>query len=148
MFRGGGRFDGEGGGGYVVEEPLEEHPRRQIIVRLSDLKSGLTTLKPVVSADAQQKFDTIIAAINPVIDAAANKDIVNLNVARAVVDMANAIKAVAGTAAPTAAPAEEDGFDQPPKPAPRAPAAPAGDAPAAKAPAEAAPAAAARAGAQ
>lgn len=136
MIRGGGRYDGEGGGGVAIpEDPVEEYPRRQIVVRLSDLRTGLKQLQPVMPADDQKKFDTILAAIDPVIDAAANKDTVSLSVARAVVDMANTIKSVAGTSAPAAAAVEDAGFDKP-APAP-AGAAPAGAAPAAAEPAPA-----------
>ena len=140
----GGRFDGgEGGGGFVAEEPVEDYPRRQVIARLGGLKSGLEKLKPVVPADAQKKFDAMIGAIGPAIDAAANKDTVALNVARAEVEMANTIKSVAGVAAAAAAPADEAGFDKPAV-APAAPAPAAADKPpAAEPPVDAAPAGAA-----
>ncbi len=136
MYR--GRSD-EGGSAFVGEE-LDEYPRRHVLARLIGLKTGFETLKPVVPADAQTKFDAIIAALDPAIEAAANKDTVSLNVARAVVTMAGAIQAIAGGTTPAAAPADDAGFETPVE-APAA-TAPAEAAPAGAAPAEASPAAA------
>jgi hypothetical protein len=139
MYR--GRSD-EGGGGYLGEQQ-DDYPRRHVLARLSDLRTGLKHLQPVVPADAQKKFDAVIAALNPAIDATANKDTVSLNVASAVVNMARAITAVAGATTPAAAAVEDAGFDTPaPAEATPAEAAPAEAAPAETGPAEAAPAAA------
>lgn len=118
---------GEGGYVGVPGEEADEYPRRHVVARLSDLKTGLRSLRPIVPADSQKKFDAILAAINPAIDATANKDTVSLNVANAVVTMAHAIKAVTAANNPAAAAAQEAAFDAP------------ADAPPAKAPAGAPP---------
>lgn len=107
-----GRGAGFVPGGQFGE--VEQFPRRQVLARLTDLRTGLVALKPVVPADAQPKIDAIVAAIDPVITAAADKDTVELKVTAAIRAMADAINREAAPAeAPAAeAPAAEaeDGF--------------------------------------
>jgi hypothetical protein len=138
MGRGGGGFRGEYGGSYsYTGEEEKDYPRRRVLARLTDLRAGLNTLKPVVDADAQAKFDAIIAAINPAIEATANEDTVSLTVAENVLSMSNAVNRItapAGAAASAEIDAEE--FEAPPE----TPAAPDAESPPAASPPAEAPA--------
>jgi hypothetical protein len=99
-----------------------------------------------VPADTQQKFDTILAAIDPAITTLANKNTVSLSVAAKVLNTSREIIAVTGSATSAAAAADEEGFDAPapvdapPPQAPPAEAPPADAAPDDAPPAEAVPA--------
>jgi hypothetical protein len=91
----------------------ERFPRRQVLDRLVDLRAGLQAVKPVVPADAQAQVDAVMAAVNPVIDAAVDKGTVELALTQAIVAMADAInRAVPAPQAPAAAAeaTEEDRF--------------------------------------
>lgn len=137
---GGGReFRGEGGGSSLTLEDPNAYPRPHVLVRLLGLKSGLMKMQPMVPADSQKKFDAILAALNPAIDATANKDTVDLNVAGAVVNMSKAVLAVTGASAAAETEIDDGGFDAPAE-APPAAARPAATPPAATPPAAGAPA--------
>jgi hypothetical protein len=84
---GGGGFDNIGLDG----QPQERFPRRQVLDRLTDLKAGLETVKPIVPQDSQAQVDAVIAAIDPVITAALDKSTVELKLTQATVAMAAAI---------------------------------------------------------
>ena len=57
---------------------LETFPRRQVLARLTDLRTGLKTVKPSLPAETQKKADAVLAALNPAIAAASSKDTVEL----------------------------------------------------------------------
>ncbi len=131
-----------GGGGFVsaraqrfaTADPNAEfdpYPRRHVLARLVDLRTGLRAVRPAMPEDAQKNVDAILAAIQPVINAAADEDTVSLAVANAIRDMTDAINEVA---APGEEPAD-DGFSaEAPAPAAAPPASTPPDAPAAEEP--------------
>jgi hypothetical protein len=80
------------------------YPRRPLAAHLTDLGDALSAAKPVVAADVQAKFDAILSAIAPVIQAALDKDTVEWDVADQVRAMAREVDRI--TAAPPAAAAE------------------------------------------
>jgi hypothetical protein len=113
------------GGGYVPDAGAiysadgstqqEKFPRRQILSRLVDLRTGLRAVKPeqgqsIVPQDAQPKVDAVIAAINPVIQSALDKDTVELKLTQDIVTMADAIDRAIPAAQPPAAAEEEPDF--------------------------------------
>jgi hypothetical protein len=115
------------GGGYVPDAGAvyssdgttqqEKFPRRKILSRLVDLRTGLRAVKPeqgqsIVPADAQPKVDAVIAAINPVIQSALDKGTVELKLTQDIITMASAIDQAVPAAQPAAAAAaeEEAGF--------------------------------------
>jgi hypothetical protein len=103
----GGGIGNIGFGGQVQEQ----FPRRQVLDRLTDLRAGLVKIKPVVAADAQPQVDAIVAAIDPVITAALDKNTVELKLTQAIGTMADAVnRAVPAPQAPGADAAEEDAF--------------------------------------
>ncbi len=67
------------------------YPRRQVLARLTDLRAALRAVKPVVAEDVQKKVDAVLAAMQPVIKDAADKEVIELNVAAAIHRMAAAI---------------------------------------------------------
>jgi hypothetical protein len=105
-----------GGGGGVGNigfngEVQEKFPRRQVLDRLTDLRAGLVKVKPVVPADAQPQVDAVVAAIDPVITAALDKNTVELKLTQLIGTMADAInRAIPAPQAPAADAAEEDEF--------------------------------------
>jgi hypothetical protein len=108
---GGGAFPGPGGfgpGGGAVFDP-NAYPRRHVLARLTDLRTGLTKVKPALPAETQTKVDALLAAINPVIASASSKDTVDLRLAESIRSMAEAVnKAVPGAAKPEADKAKEN----------------------------------------
>jgi hypothetical protein len=88
----------------------ERFPRRQVLVRLIDLRAGLQKVKPVVPADAQAQVDAVLAAVEPVITAAMDsKNTVELELVQAVVTMAEAVnRAVPAPQAPAASKPEDE----------------------------------------
>ena len=106
---GGGAGAGNIGFNGMVQETF---PRRQVLDRLTDLRAGLEAVKPVVPPDAQAQVDVVMAAIEPVITAALDKNTVELKLTQAIGTMADAInRAVpAPQAAAVADAKEEDAF--------------------------------------
>ncbi len=90
-----GRYAGPGfeGGisGGTGTETLETFPRRQVLTRLRDLRSGLEKVKPALPEETQKKVDAVIAALDPAISAASNKDTVELTLVDELRKMAEAI---------------------------------------------------------
>ncbi|MCI0332287.1 MAG: hypothetical protein L0228_03550 [Planctomycetes bacterium] len=131
---------GSGGGGFVspraerfaAADPNSEYdpyPRRHVLARLVDLRSGLRAVKPAVPEDAQKNVDAILAAIQPVINAASDKEVHSLRITDLIRVMTDAINEVA---APGEVPAD-DGFSaDAPAPAAATPAATPAAAPAAE----------------
>lgn len=111
---------GGGAGGFVPGRSFEPggvatggstydpnaYPRRQTLARLSSIKTGLTTVKGGISPDGQKKVDAVLAAITPVINAAAGKD-TDLTLAQAIHTMTAAIN----TAIPGPVKAEDKAKD-------------------------------------
>jgi hypothetical protein len=86
-------------------EQEERFPLRHVLARLADLRTGLTTVRPAVDEAAQKRIDAVVAAIEPVIAAAIDKDTVELAFTQAVTRMAAAL---AIAAAPADAPAADE----------------------------------------
>jgi hypothetical protein len=89
----------------------ETFPRRHVLARLTDLRAALKAGRPIVPQDAQPKFDALLKAIEPVIEAAANKDTGELKLADAVHTMAAAIAREAAPPEKPAADSEEPAFE-------------------------------------
>jgi hypothetical protein len=105
----GGGFRGEMMDGGFAGEQKDEYPRSLVLNRLTDLRTGLTALRPTMPAEIQAKFDTVLTAIGPVIEATSSKDSVGLEIARAARAMAASINTVTATpAAATASTAAAD----------------------------------------
>ena len=83
----------------------ETFPRRHVLARLTDLRTALRAVKPVVPEDAQAKIDALLKAIQPVIAAAEDKDTGELKLAGTIHTMATAIDR---EAAPAEKPAAEE----------------------------------------
>jgi hypothetical protein len=81
----------------------DKYPRRLLLTHLSQLREGLTSARPVVPTDAQAKFDAALTAIGPVLQAATDRNTVELELAAKVREMAGALNQIA--AAPAAVPA-------------------------------------------
>jgi hypothetical protein len=79
---------------------------RVLLARLGDLRTGLAAIRPIVPAEKQAVFDTVITAIDPVVDAAKSEDAVGLKVAEQVIDLADRIHSAVGPSAAPAAAAE------------------------------------------
>lgn len=90
--RGSGRSSSTGSA-----DTQDKYPRRPLLARLTNLRDGLAAAKPLVPQDAQATFDAALAAIGPVIQAAANRDTVELQVAERVRTMAGELKRVLAT---------------------------------------------------
>jgi hypothetical protein len=90
--------------GFGMAGEQEAFPRRHVLARLVDLRTGLQAVKKLVAEDAQANIDAVIKAIDPVIAAAANQDVVELKLAAAIHTMAAAIDRAA---APAEKPADE-----------------------------------------
>ena len=98
--------EGFAGGGTLTPET---YPRRIILTRLMDLRAGLKKVKPSLPEATQKQIDTLIAALNPGIAAAANKDLVELTLVQNLRTMAGAIfKAVPAAEDAAAAKAKEE----------------------------------------
>jgi hypothetical protein len=111
------------------------YPRRQILARLVQLRTGLRAVKPGLPEDAKKQVAAMEDAIKPVIDVASDPDSVSLKIAATVRTMATAIEALA----PSDKPADSGDDFSAEAPAPAAAKAPDAAAPPAnKAPAPAA----------
>jgi hypothetical protein len=89
--------------------PAETYPRRLILGRLWDLRSGLKKVKPSLPEATQKKLDAVLAALNPAITAVSNKDVVELTLVQNMRTMADAIyKAVPAADKAVADKAKED----------------------------------------
>ncbi len=94
------------GSGSGEEQP-ETYPRRQVLARLTNLKAGLTKVKPALAADSQKKAEELLKAIETARAAAANKGTIELKLAAAIRTMAVAVnKAVPAPATEKAPPAK------------------------------------------
>jgi hypothetical protein len=99
----------EMGPGFASMQPGQElFPRQHVLARLLNLKKGLTKIKPALPDDSQKKIDAILAAINPVITAAASKDTGQLRLTGAIRTMAGAINRAVPPARPEADETDED----------------------------------------
>jgi hypothetical protein len=100
---GGGYSPGSFDGGYLPEgvTPPERFPRRQVLARLTDLRAGLQAAKPLVPAEMQPKIDALVAAVDPVRQAAIDKA-VELKLTEAIITMATAINLAVPPAQPAA----------------------------------------------
>ena len=94
-------------GGITGEEEEERFPRRHVLARLTDLKTGLTATKPIAPKVAQARIDAVLKAIEPAIKAAQNKELVELRLTGAIHTMAGAID-LAATPPKNAAAEEEN----------------------------------------
>jgi hypothetical protein len=83
----------------------ETYPRRHVLARLTDLRIALLAVKPAVAEDLQAKIDALVKTVQPGITAAQDKGLGELNLAGAILRMANALQS---EAAPAEAPAGED----------------------------------------
>jgi hypothetical protein len=84
--------------------PPETFPRRHVLSRLMDLRSGIKAVKASLPAETQKKADPVLAALDTAIAAAASKDTVELNLTVAIRNMAESIT----QAIPTAVKPAED----------------------------------------
>lgn len=92
---------GEYGGTAAPTYDPNAFQRRITLSRLTDLKGGLTAVKPSLPAETQKKVDAVLAAINPVITAAGGKEAADLQLVQSIRDMAKAInKAIPGATKP------------------------------------------------
>jgi hypothetical protein len=111
MSRGRGERGGRGGyGGYAP--PAEEqsgYDRKTMLARLGDLRKGLVAIKPVAPTDRAASVDAVASAMQGVIDAASNKETIDLDIPDKVHKMFDAIQAAAkgGTATAAAKPAAD-----------------------------------------
>lgn len=101
---GGGAVPGAYSQGYTPDglAPPERFPRRPILARLTDLRQGLQAVKPALAAEDQEKVNAVVAAIDPVRQAAVDK-VVELNLTAAIIKMADAIETALPAAQPAAA---------------------------------------------
>ena len=106
--RGEGGYYGGGVGAYGEQQ--EQFPRRHVLARLMDLRSGLQAVRPAVPADAQTKIDAVLAAIKPVITSAADKDTGELKFTGDLRDMVEAINRAVPPPQAAAAETEEETF--------------------------------------
>ncbi len=83
----------------------EEFQRRGMLARLTELKAGLQAIAPIAPEATQAQLTTIVAAIDPVIDAAADDKTIDLDLTAKILQMARTIKDVASAAT---APATSD----------------------------------------
>lgn len=98
-----------GGAGTPTFTDPNAFQRRITLARLTDLKGGLTAVKPALPAETQKKVDAVLAAINPIITSATGKDSGDLNLVAAIKNMAQAInKAVPGKTKPEDEKAKEN----------------------------------------
>jgi hypothetical protein len=72
-------------------------PRQQVHARLFNLRRGLRAIKQAVPADAQKEIDTVLAAIQPVIVATADKGITSVEISVAVRTMNGELADLVGT---------------------------------------------------
>jgi hypothetical protein len=127
-------------GGTTDDEPYDPYPRRHVLARLVNLRTGLNAVKPAVPEETQKEIDALLVVVKPVIDAAANtKDVISLRVAQLVRSMHGQITDLVGEDAAEAAEAEDEFAAGAEAPAPAQPAAeePAGTQPPAEQPAAA-----------
>jgi hypothetical protein len=114
--RGPGAEGGFGGPGASLES-FETFPRRQVLSRLVDYRTGLKKIKDSLTPESQKKVDAVMAALNQTIGLLSEKSTAELTMADELIKMSTAINtAVPGPAAPPEKPAdtkaaEEKAFD-------------------------------------
>jgi hypothetical protein len=118
--QGGGYSSGMGGVGssryagrikFNPDTQQMELDNRLTLARLGDLKLGLSAAKSIAPADKQPLVDAVLAALRPAIESAESPDTVDLEVASAMVKMADQVRtAVKPDSAPPAAGATDDLF--------------------------------------
>ena len=99
--------------GYAAATPGVDdvYPRRSVLARLYNLRTGLTKVKPALPAETQKKVDAVLAALAPAIAAASNKDTVPLRVADSIRTMADAVnKAIPAAEKPADKAKENEAF--------------------------------------
>jgi hypothetical protein len=103
-----GRERDSGNSGYdesfVTTNP-DAYPRRPLVTNLEALRLAFTSTKPFVADDAKARFDEVLAAIGPVLQAAMDEETVELAVSSRVREMSSRLKRITAAAAPAAAPA-------------------------------------------
>lgn len=98
-----------GGAGTPSFTDPNAFQRRITLARLTDLKGGLSVVKPALPTETQKKVDAVIAAINPIITSASGKDAGDLNLVAAIRTMAQTInKVVPGKTKPEDQKAKEN----------------------------------------
>jgi hypothetical protein len=95
-----------GAAGVIDPSELETFPRRQVLARLTGLKTAVNKVKPSLPAETQAKMETLVKAIEPARTAVSSKEVGELSIADSMRKMAVAInKAVPASA--EKAPAEK-----------------------------------------
>jgi hypothetical protein len=100
----GGRDERGTGDFSAAAEQRGTYPRRPLVFHLATLQKVLPVIRPLVAADVQAKFDAVIAAVDPVIQTAANRDTGDLAMAGSARQAANELKRIGTPATPAAAP--------------------------------------------
>jgi hypothetical protein len=99
------------GSGYSSSGEHSDYDRKTLLSRLTDLRKGIVAIKPLVPADRTASVDAIASSMQGVIDAAANKDTTDLDLADKVRKMFEAIQGITkGSAATAAAKPAADAF--------------------------------------
>jgi hypothetical protein len=80
-------------------------PREHVLARLHNLRRGLRAVKPAVPAESQKEIDDVLAAIQPVIAATADKSLVSIEISNAISTMNSRLVQLVG--APEGAEDEE-----------------------------------------
>jgi hypothetical protein len=88
-----------GAAGVIDPSELETFPRRQVLARLTGLKTAVNKVKPSLSAETQTKMDTLIKAIEPARTAVSSKEVGELSIADSMRKMAVAINKAVPAAA-------------------------------------------------
>jgi hypothetical protein len=86
------------------------YPRRHVLARLVSLGRGLSAVKPALPADSQKQVDALLAAIGPVIKAAADEKTVTSRVTHTIRTMNQDVIATIGEIGGTSDDEEEDDF--------------------------------------
>jgi len=110
----GGLHDGPPRMGRATLDPETREPkyeRRTLLARLADVRRALDATKAVVPAEEQAKYEAVLVAIQPVVDAAGSTDEVDLQLAQKINVMVTAVEqALNPGAVPSGAEATEDVF--------------------------------------
>ncbi len=83
-------------------DPSQAFPRRPLAAHLLGLRQAISVTRPLVAEDSQKRFDQLLAAIDPVIQEATDKDAIDLSISAAVRKMAAAIDRIAAPITPPA----------------------------------------------
>lgn len=102
------------GGGVVDPSELETYPRRQVLARLTGLRTAVTKVKPSLPAETQAKVDTLLKAIEPARTAVSSKEVGELTIADTMRKMAVAINKAVPAPAGEKAPVEKASVEKAP----------------------------------